>query len=249
MLIWLAFFYHRNWFFSFATPSNSIGRSTHRRAGAGRGVVMGRNMKTAKNHLRLIKVDGEDILKRVSNDMRSMESSLRHDLTERISNMKDGLLELAKLRDAISAGLFETRRELERVHKKLGKSSTDLVKAKEAILGVAERLGESRQMYGDMRDQLEEMIHQPPTSIELVQQSLQGLLRASSKWEVCAQGIEDRFANVVDCSIPSEIKELEDDLLSNGYSVLLAGEERDETKVAKIDEQLTELMRSEPRSS
>ncbi|HIA89622.1 MAG TPA: hypothetical protein EYO42_04275 [Candidatus Poseidoniales archaeon] len=210
---------------------------------------MGRNLKSAKNHLRLINKDGDSLLQRVSSDMKTLESTLRQDLTERISNMDDGLLELAKLRDAISAGLSETRRELERVHKRLGKANTDISKAKESILGVAEKLGESRQMYGDMRDQLEKVIHQPPTSIELVQQAVQGLLRSSSKWEGDAQGIEDRFANVVDCSIPTEIKELESDLLSNGYSVLLAGNQRDESKIAQIDDELIKLMGSEPRSS
>jgi chromosome segregation ATPase len=210
---------------------------------------MGRNMKSAKNQLRMINKDGDGLLSRVSKDMKALESTLRDDLTERVSNMDDGLLELAKLRDAISAGLSETRRELERVHKRLGKANADISKAKDSILGVAEKLGESRQLYGEMRDQLEKVIHQPPTSIELVQQAVQGLLRASSIWEGDAQGIEDRFANVVDCSIPSEIKELESDLLGNGYSVLLAGNQRDETKIAQIDEQLIELMGSEPRSS
>ena len=177
--------------------------------------------------------------------MRDLESNLRQDLTERISNMDDGLLELAKLRDAISAGLNVTRRELERVHKKLGKPNAEISKAKETILSVAEKLGDSRQMYGDMRDQLEKIIHKPPTSIELVQQAVEGLIRASSKWEGSAQGIEDRFANVVDCSLPTEIKELEEDLLGNGYSVLLAGKDRDEDKVAEFDNKLSKLMNPE----
>ena len=93
---------------------------------------MGRNMKSAKNQLRMINKDGDGLLRRVSIDMKALESTLRHDLTERITNMDDGLLELAKLRDAISAGLSETRRELERVHKRLGKANADISKAKEA---------------------------------------------------------------------------------------------------------------------
>ena len=105
-------------------------------------------------------------MSRIRGDMRELDNNLTDDLLERISNMDDGLLELAKLRDAISTGLIVTRKELERVHKKLGKPNSDIDKAKESILAVAEKLGDSKQMYGDMRDQLEKIIHKPPTSIE-----------------------------------------------------------------------------------
>ncbi len=203
---------------------------------------MGRNIRSAKNHLRQIRKDGRHLMARIRTDMRELDNNLTDDLLERISNMDDGLLELAKLRDAISTGLIVTRKELERVHKKLGKPNSDIDKAKESILAVAEKLGDSKQMYGDMRDQLEKIIHKPPTSIELVQKAVERLIRASSKWEGAAQGIEDRFANVVDCSLPTEIKELEADILGNGYPVFLAGKNRDEEKVAEFEQKISELI-------
>lgn len=177
--------------------------------------------------------------------MVSLEKELKTSLLERISNMEALLLDLAKVRDAISAGLKETRRELERVHRRLGKSNPDLDKAKQSVIAIATQLGEARNTYDDMRNQLEDVLHAPPTSIELVNQALQNLIRASSTWEGIAQGIEDGFANAVDCSLPTEIKELESEVMDNGYPVLLAGEDRNEDNVGMFSDTLTKLMRPE----
>ncbi len=200
------------------------------------------NLKSAKATFKVVKSDGEKLLARVSNDLDEFKKDLQFALYERISNMEGSLLEVAKMRDTISAGLSETRRELDRVHKRLGKSKPDLGKARDSVIEIAEKLGESRKVYEEMRRELEHSLNERPTPQGLIEKVLEGFYSATVNWEGDARKVEDGFANVVDCSLPKEIKELESEILNNGYSVLLAGENRKEENINKFNDKLSKIM-------
>jgi archaellum component FlaC len=203
------------------------------------------NLKSAKGTMKEVRISGEKLLVRVSKDLGDFNKQLRISIHERIDNLEEDLLKLAKLRDTISAGLADTRRELERVHKRLSKAKPDLEKARECVIEIASKLGESRELYEQLRKSIEESLNQPPTAFEMVENTLQHLYSSASIWEGGARTIEDELAKVVDCSLPNEIKELENDVLNNGYSVLLAGENREQDNIAKFNNKLTELMNPE----
>lgn len=207
---------------------------------------MGRNEKDAKVNLRNIATKEEQLYQKMSQDVKNLDSQLHVSIEERSENMKQTLRDLAKAKDAINAGLSNARKDLEKLNRRLGKSKAD-EKAPKAIRDVARKLGEVRNTYLQFRRRAEEALNKPPTSVDMVEEFVQNVIRIASAWEDEARSIEGGFASSVDFSMPAEFAALESQIKGGGYEVLLAGSDRDPASVKEFNDELEILMNPEEK--
>lgn len=202
---------------------------------------MGRNEKDAKANLRNLSSKEEQLFQHMTQEVRRLEIQLRTSIEERNESIEQTLKDLAKAKDAINAGLNSARKDLEKLNKRLGKSKAD-EKAPQAIIAVARKLGEVRNTYFQFRRRAEEALNMPPTSVDMVDEFVQNVVRTASSWEDEARSIEGGFASSVDFSMPEEFANLESLVKEGGYEVLLAGSDRDPNAVKEFNDELAALM-------
>ena len=177
-------------------------------------------------------------------DMKKLEGQLRTSIEERSATIEFTLLDLAKARDAINAGLNIARKDLEKLNRRLGKSKAD-GKAPQAIRKVAGKLGEVRNTYLSFRKRAAEALNKPPTSTDMVEEFVQNIIRTAASWEDEARRIEGGFASSVDFTMPEEFAALEAQIKGGGYEVILAGDDREPASLRAFNEEIESLMNPE----
>ncbi len=208
---------------------------------------MGRNERDVKAKIRTLSSKEEQLFQSMSQEVKDLETQLRASIEERSENIGQTLRDLAKAKDAINAGLNNARKDLEKLNKRLGKTKVD-EKAPQAIRAVAKKLGEVRNTYLQFRRRAEEVLNTPPTSVDLVDEFVQNVIKTSSTWEEEARNIEGGFASSVDFSMPAEFATLESLVKEGGYEVLLAGSDRDPESVKEFNDELDNLMNQSSES-
>ncbi|MCS5536612.1 MAG: hypothetical protein NZ770_00765 [Candidatus Poseidoniaceae archaeon] len=207
---------------------------------------MGRNVKDVKANLRNLTIKEEQLFQNMSQEVKRLEAQLRASIEERSESIEQTLKDLAKAKDAINAGLSSARKNFERLKRILGKSKAD-EKASKAVRDVARKLGDVRNTYLQFRRRAEEALNKPPTSVDMVEEFVQNVIRTASLWEDEARSIEGGFASSVDFSMPAEFAALESLVKGGGYEVLLAGSDRDPEAVKEFNDELEDLMNPEEK--
>jgi len=205
---------------------------------------MGRNRKDARANMRELSSKEEAMFQNMMSDLKKLEAELRISIEERSLNIEATLLDLAGARDAINAGLNAARKDLEKLNKKLGKSKVGQ-KAPQSIREVARKLGNVRNTYVSFRKRASEALNKPPTSVDMVEEFMQSIIKTASSWEDEARKIEGGFASSVDFSMPEQFASLEGLVKGGGYEVILAGEDRDPAVLKAFNEELENLMNPE----
>ena len=191
---------------------------------------MGRYERAAKSSLKEATALASGIIDSVRQDLRREEARLEGEMRDRVESIQGILNEVASIQDAIIAGSSEIKRELEKARKRLVKSSDRELMVTQ-IIGAATRLGELRTLHNDAVQRIQAALARPPSAVDIIERMTKDLLKLSGSWEAYAREVDEAIADVVDANAPVEMIELHRELNTNGYDLILAGEDRDEQNI------------------
>lgn len=191
---------------------------------------MGRYERAAKSSLKEATALASGIINSVRQDLRREEARLEGEMTDRVESIQGILNEVASIQDAIIAGSSEIKRELEKARKRLVKSGDRELMVTQ-IVGAATRLGELRTLHNDAVQRIQGALARPPSAVDIIERMTKDLLKLSGSWEAYAREVDEAIADVVDANAPVEMIELQRELNTNGYDLILAGEDRDEQNI------------------
>jgi len=191
---------------------------------------MGRYERAAKSSLKEATALASGIINSVRQDLRREEARLEGEMRDRVESIQGILNEVASIQDAIIAGSSEIKRELEKARKRLVKSGDRELMATQ-IIGAATRLGELRTLHNDAVQRIQGALARPPSAVDIIERMTKDLLKLSGSWEAYAREVDEAIADVVDANAPVEMVELQRELNTNGYDLILAGDDRDEQNI------------------
>lgn len=191
---------------------------------------MGRYERAAKSSLKEATALASGIIDSVRQDLRREEARLEAEMRDRVESIQGILNEVASIQDAIIAGSSEIKRELEKARKRLVKSGDRELMVTQ-IIGAATRLGELRALHNDAVQRIQGALARPPSAVDIIERMTKDLLKLSGSWEAYAREVDEAIADVVDANAPVEMIELHRELITNGYDLILAGENRDEQNI------------------
>lgn len=191
---------------------------------------MGRYERAAKSSLKEATALASGIIDSVRQDLRREEARLEGEMRDRVESIQGILNEVASIQDAIIAGSSEIKRELEKARKRLVKSGDRELMVTQ-IIGAATRLGELRTLHNDAVQRIQGALARPPSAVDIIERMTKDLLKLSGSWESYAREVDEAIADVVDANAPVEMIELHRELNTNGYDLILAGENRDEQNI------------------
>ena len=191
---------------------------------------MGRYERAAKSSLKEATALASGIINSVRQDLRREEARLEGEMTDRVESIQGILNEVASIQDAIIAGSSEIKRELEKARKRLVKYGDRELMVTQ-IVGAATRLGELRTLHNDAVQRIQGALARPPSAVDIIERMTKDLLKLSGSWEAYAREVDEAIADVVDANAPVEMIELQRELNTNGYDLILAGEDRDEQNI------------------
>lgn len=191
---------------------------------------MGRYERAAKSSLKEAIALASGIIDAVRQDLRREEARLEGEMRDRVESIQGILNEVASVQDAIIAGSSEIKRELEKARKRLVKSGDRELMVTQ-IIGAATRLGELRTLHNDAVQRIQGALARPPSAVDIIERMTKDLLKLSGSWEAYAREVDEAIADVVDANAPVEMIELHRELNTNGYDLILAGEDRDEQNI------------------
>ena len=191
---------------------------------------MGRYERAAKSSLKEATALASGIINSVRQDLRREEARLEGEMRDRVESIQGILNEVASIQDAIIAGSSEIKRELEKARKRLVKSGDRELMVTQ-IIGAATRLGELRTLHNDAVQRIQGALARPPSAVDIIERMTKDLLKLSGSWEAYARDVDEAIADVVDANAPVEMVELQRELNTNGYDLILAGDDRDEQNI------------------
>lgn len=191
---------------------------------------MGRYERAAKSSLKEATALASGIIDSVRQDLRREEARLEGEMRDRVESIQGILNEVASIQDAIIAGSSEIKRDLEKARKRLVKSGDRELMVTQ-IIGAATRLGELRVLHNDAVQRIQGALARPPSAVDIIERMTKDLLKLSGSWEAYAREVDEAIADVVDANAPVEMIELHRELNSNGYDLILAGEDRNEDNI------------------
>ena len=191
---------------------------------------MGRYERAAKSSLKEATALASGIINSVRQDLRREEARLEGEMRDRVESIQGILNEVASIQDAIIAGSSEIKRELEKARKRLVKSGDRELMVTQ-IIGAATRLGELRTLHNDAVQRIQGALARPPSAVDIIERMTKDLLKLSGSWEAYAREVDEAIADVVDANAPVEMVELQRELNTNGYDLILAGDDRDEQNI------------------
>lgn len=191
---------------------------------------MGRYERAAKSSLKEATALASGIINSVRQDLRREEARLEGEMRDRVESIQGILNEVASIQDAIIAGSSEIKRELEKARKRLVKSGDRELMVTQ-IIGAATRLGELRTLHNDAVQRIQGALARPPSAVDIIERMTKDLLKLSGSWEAYAREVDEAIADIVDANAPVEMVELHRELNTNGYDLILAGDDRDEQNI------------------
>lgn len=191
---------------------------------------MGRYERAAKSSLKEATALASGIINSVRQDLRREEARLEGEMRDRVESIQGILNEVASIQDAIIAGSSEIKRELEKARKRLVKSGDRELMVTQ-IIGAATRLGELRTLHNDAVQRIQGALARPPSAVDIIERMTKDLLKLSGSWEAYAREVDEAIADIVDANAPVEMVELQRELNTNGYDLILAGDDRDEQNI------------------
>ena len=98
-----------------------------------------------------------------------------------------------------------------------------------------------RTLHIDAVERIQSALARPPSAVDIIERMTKDLLKLSGSWESSARVVDESIADVVDANAPVELVELHREISSNGYDLILAGDDRDPENIEKCRAKIREL--------
>ena len=181
---------------------------------------MGKTVKATKSGLRDAHEMVASLKEMIQADLRKQRSGFEEALSSRLDMAEDVILESAKAKVAIIAGVGVMRKDLDRAQRKFSKSN-DVEELRSTLISLSNKLGKLHSTNNKVVASLGTVLNPTLSAVEVVERFASDLQRSAGTWERHGREIDDAIMELCQDNQPAEMVELEAYIASQGYSVLL----------------------------
>lgn len=181
---------------------------------------MGKNVKATKAGLKDAHDMVESLKEMIRSDLRAQRSGFEEALASRLDQAEDVILQSAKAKVAIVAGVGVMRKDLDRAQRKFAKSN-DVEELRTALVALANSLAKLRSTNSEVVESLSTVLNPTLSAVEVVERFASDLQRSAGTWERHGREIDDAIMELSQENQPAEMVELEAYIERQGYNALL----------------------------
>ena len=181
---------------------------------------MGKNVKATKAGLKDAHDMVESLKEMIRSDLRVQRSGFEDALASRLDQAEDVILQSAKAKVAIIAGVGVMRKDLDRAQRKFAKSN-DVEELRSALVALSNSLAKLRSTNSEVVESLSTVLNPTLSAVEVVERFASDLQRSAGTWERHGREIDDAIMELSQENQPAEMVELEAYIERQGYNALL----------------------------
>lgn len=181
---------------------------------------MGKTVKATKAGLKDAHGMVDSLKEMIQADLRRQRSGFEDALSSRLREAEDVILESAKAKVAIVAGVGVMRKDLERAQRKFSKSN-DVEELRATLIDMSNSLRKLRVTNNEVVKSLSTVLNPTLSAVEVVERFASDLQRSAGTWERHGREIDDSIMELCQDNQPAEMVELEAYIERQGYSALL----------------------------
>ena len=181
---------------------------------------MGKTVKATKAGLKDAHDMVDSLKEMIQADLRRQRSGFEDALSSRLREAEDVILQSAKAKVAIVAGVGVMRKDLERAQRKFSKSN-DVEELKATLIDMSNSLRKLRVTNNEVVKSLSTVLNPTLSAVEVVERFASDLQRSAGTWERHGREIDDSIMELCQDNQPAEMVELEAYIERQGYSALL----------------------------
>ena len=156
----------------------------------------------------------------IQSDLRKQKSGFEDALSSLLREAEVVILESAKAKLAIVAGVGLMRKDLDRAQRKFSKTN-DVEELKNTLIDLSMNLKKLRETNKEVVASLSSVLNPTLSAVEVVERFASDLQRSAGTWERHGREIDDSIMELCQDNQPAEMVELEKYIERQGYSVLL----------------------------
>ena len=181
---------------------------------------MGKNVKATKAGLKDAHDMVESLKEMIRADLRAQRPGFEEALASRLHQAEDVILQSAKAKVAIIAGVGVMRKDLDRAQRKFAKSN-DVEELRTALVALSNSLAKLRSTNSEVVESLSTVLNPTLSAVEVVERFASDLQRSAGTWERHGREIDDAIMELSQENQPAEMVELEAYIERQGYNALL----------------------------
>ena len=181
---------------------------------------MGKNVKATKAGLKDAHDMVESLKEMIRADLRAQRSGFEEALASRLDQAEDVILQSAKAKVAIIAGVGVMRKDLDRAQRKFAKSN-DVEELRTALVALSNSPAKLRSTNSEVVESLSTVLNPTLSAVEVVERFASDLQRSAGTWERHGREIDDAIMELSQENQPAEMVELEAYIERQGYNALL----------------------------
>jgi hypothetical protein len=186
---------------------------------------MGNEERAAKSSLKEAQLLASAISSTIKSDFRGEFKIFESNLMARVGNAEIAVIDAARTKDAIIAGVVILRKQLDKAQRKFSRSNNSN-ELKEVLLEIAKDISRLKVANAKVAESLSFVINPVHSAVDLVEKFTLVMQTNSAAWESDARNLDANLFDLSNDSSPSEMDDLQNYITSQGYDVLIAGDDR-----------------------
>lgn len=186
---------------------------------------MGNEERAAKSSLKEAQLLASAISSTIKSDFRGEFKIFESNLMARVGNAEIAVIDAARTKDAIIAGVVILRKQLDKAQRKFSRSNNSN-ELKEVLLEIAKDISRLKVANAKVAESLSFVINPVHSAVDLVEKFTLIMQTNSAAWESDARNLDANLFDLSNDSSPSEMDDLQNYITSQGYDVLIAGDDR-----------------------
>jgi len=168
---------------------------------------MGNEQRAAKNSLKDAELLATAISSTVKSDFKREFKIFETNLTARVENAENAIMDAARTREAIIAGVITMRRQLDKAQRKFARNNNS-AELKEVLLEITEGISRLKMANEKVAEALSIVSKPPFSAVDLVEKFTLAMQVNSAGWESDARNLDDNLFELSNGSSPSEMDDL-----------------------------------------
>lgn len=186
---------------------------------------MGNEERAAKSSLREAQLLAFAISSTIKSDFKREFKIFEVNLMARAENAEIAVIDAARTKDAIIAGVVILRKKLDKAQRKFSRSNNSN-ELKEVLLEIAKDMSRLKIANAKVAESLSSVINPVHSAVDLVEKFTLIMQTNSAVWESDARNLDANLFDLSNDSSPSEMDDLQNYITTQGYDVLIAGDDR-----------------------
>jgi hypothetical protein len=181
---------------------------------------MARTVKATKVGLKEAELLVDSLRELVWIDLKSQYAGFEEMLQSRIRDAEEAILDAAKGKLAIIAGIGVMRKDLERAQRRFSRSN-EVDELREFLADLTGRIFRLREANDKVVESLKSVLNPNLNAIEIVEKFASDLQRSAGTWERNGRAIDESIHELCDDHEPAELRNFEHFISKQGYDALV----------------------------